>query len=470
MDQKFSEVKAFIEKNDIKYIDFKMTDIRGRWKHLTIPAHRFTENIMTDGVGFDGSNYGYASVKKSDMVFIPDLASAHLDPFLSEKTLSMIGDVMVIDKVNYPFAQYPRNVARRALAFMKETGIADEMIIGPEYEFHVFDRIENEVSPLQMKYAISAAENSFTQSNGFNNAPADGYHSALPNDPTFDLRNEICSNLADFGVDVKYHHHEVGGSGQLEIETSLGEMLKLADDTMAVKYIVRNTATSHGKTACFLPKPIYGEAGNGMHVHMILRKDGKPVFYDENGYCQLSQTAMYFIGGLLKHVKAICAFANPSTNSYRRLVPGFEAPVTIGYASANRSSVIRIPSYAKDSSVKRFELRSPDATCNPYYTYAAILMAGLDGVINRIDPADHNWGPFDINLFELSDEEKKKLDHLPTSLTQAIAELEKDHDFLTRGGVFSEELLKNWTNMLKKDVAALERIPNPAEISLYYNI
>ncbi|MBQ1506600.1 MAG: type I glutamate--ammonia ligase [Erysipelotrichales bacterium] len=469
------EVLRYIQVNEVQYVDFKMTDLRGRWKHVTIPAENLNADTMKYGIGFDGSNYGYAEVKKSDMVFIPDLSSAVLDPFAAEKTLVMIGDVMVIEEPeNKPFNQYPRNVAKAALEYMRSTGIADEMIIGPEYEFHVFDSVSRSVRPDKVSYELTSYESHWSAdepgSLGYHNNYTGGYHADIPSDSTYNLRNEICTNLKKFGVKVKYHHHEVGGSGQLEIEVSLGDMLKLADDTLAAKYVIRNTAVQNGVTATFMPKPVYGEAGNGMHVHMLLRKEGKPLFYEEGTYANLSKTAMYFIGGLLKHVRALCAFTNPSTNSYKRLLPGFEAPTTVGYALANRSSVIRIPSYAKSPDDKRFELRSPDATCNPYFAYSAILMAGLDGILNKIDPKDYNWGPFDFNLYELSEEEKKHLEHLPTALEEAVNALEEDREFLERGGVFPEELIRAWIEMLKKDAAYVGKIPHPAEIDLYYSL
>ncbi len=307
-------------------------------------------------------------------------------------------------------------------------------------------------------------------SNGYHVRAHEGYHADLPGDIHYDLRNEMCEELERWNVPVKYHHHEVGGSGQMEIETELIEVCKAADDTMATKYVLRNCAARSGKTATLMPKPIRGEAGNGMHVHMLLKKDGRPLFYDENGYAQLSRTAMYFIGGLLKHVRSLCALTNPSTNSYRRLVPGFEAPVTIGYASANRSAVVRIPAYVKSPDKKRFELRNPDATCNPYFAYAAILMAGLDGVRNKIDPADYNWGPFDFNLFALPEEEKAKLTHLPASLEEALDALEADHDYLTVGGVFPERLLNTWMKTVRKEARYVESYPSPAEFEMYYDL
>lgn len=477
MFQNIQQVQDFIQEKGIRFVDFKMIDLRGRWKHLSIPAERFQEEILEHGIGFDGSNYGYAMVENSDMVFIPDISTAVVDPFVKVLTLSMIGDVMVIDRLaNHPFDQYPRNVAKRAAEYMKETGVADEMIIGPEYEFHVFDGVSVSEKPNEIAYRIYDRESVWTsdapaeENNGFHTRAHGGYHADKPNDITFDLRNEMCLEMEKWGVNVKYHHHEVGGSGQLEIETELGEMTRLADATMAAKYVIRNTAAANGMTATFLPKPVCGEAGNGMHVHMLLKKDGKPVFYDPDHYGQLSETAMYFIGGLLAHVRSLCAITNPSTNSYKRLIPGFEAPVTIGYAMANRSAVVRIPAYVKSPDKKRFELRNPDAMCNPYYAYAAILMAGLDGVRNKIDPADHNWGPFDFNLFELSEEERGALGHLPATLDEALDALEADYEYLTAGGVFPEALIKNWIRTIRKDADEISRIPHPAEFARYYDL
>ena len=286
----------------------------------------------------------------------------------------------------------------------------------------------------------------------------------------FELRNEMCRTLENWGVKVKYHHHEVGSPAQEEIETEMGEMTEMADKTMIVKYVIKNMAEAWGKSATFMPKPVLDEAGNGMHVHIILLKDGKPLFYDENGYALLSDTALHFIGGLLKHAPSLCAITNPSTNSFKRLVPGFEAPVTIGYAMANRSAVVRIPAYAKSPSKKRFELRNPDATCNPYYAYSAILMAGLDGIKNKIDPSANGWGPYDFNLFDLSDEEKAKIDSLPRSLDDALDALEEDHDYLTAGGVFPERLLKIWIDKKRAELKRINRIPNAAEFEAYYSL
>ncbi len=476
MGKTLAEIRALIKEQDIRFVDFKLTDIMGRWRHLTIPAERLTESTMELGIGFDGSNYGYAPIENSDMVFVPVLDSAVVDNYTEVPTLSMIGDVRIIDlPENRPFDQYPRNVAIHALEYMKELGIADEMKIGPEYEFYIFDEVGYEIQGGTVSSRIAARQAPWVtemddNNNGFQVPHGKGYHTTLPQDIYNTLRSEMCLAMADWGIDVKYHHHEVGSCGQMEIEVELGDMLKLADDTMSAKYVIKNEAMEHGCTATFMPKPLAGEAGSGMHVHMHLFKDGKPVFYDPDKYAQLSDTAHWFMGGLLTHAAAICAITNPSTNSYKRLVPGFEAPVTIGYAMANRSAVIRIPAYAKTPETKRFELRNPDATCNPYYAYSAILMAGLDGIQKKIDPHEKGWGPYDFNLYDLSDEEKAKISGLPKNLSEAIDALEKDNEFLTKGGVFPERLLKQLIRAERRDLEHISQIPHPAEFAMYYDL
>lgn len=473
---KIEELRKMCAEQGIRMIDFKMTDLDGRWKHITIPVERFNEDIFTYGIGFDGSNYGYAPVEKSDMVFIPDPSTAVIDPFVEIPTLTMCGNVCVIGEENQSFDQYPRNVSLRAMEYMREQGVADEMLIGPEFEFHLFDNVSYVVSPQETSFTIDtsqAAWNSGKRSpdnNGFKVTKGGGYHVAAPQDIAYNLRSKMCILLENWGVDVKYHHHEVGGSGQMEIEVELGDMVDMADKTMIIKYVIHNAAVQEGKTATFMPKPIYQEAGNGMHVHMLLRKDGKPVFYDKEGYSGLSRTAHYFIGGLLKHVASLCAFTNPSTNSFKRLVPGFEAPVTVGYATSNRSAVIRIPAYAKSPDTKRFELRNPDATCNPYYAYAAILMAGIDGVLNKIDPSACGWGPYDFNLYDLSDDEKARIESLPRTLEEALDALEADHDYLTAGGVFPERLIEIWIDRKRREALELSQIPTPAEFGKYFDL
>lgn len=474
---KSKEIRKLCEEKQIRMIDFKMTDIDGRWRHITIPVERFDENTFVYGIGFDGSNYGYAPVEKSDMVFLPDPDTAYVDPFAEVPTLTMCGNVCVIGKEeNKPFDQYPKNVSLRAVEYMKESGIADTMVIGPEFEFYLFDTARFEVSPRQCGYQIDTRQAAWNMSldsrgnNGYEVPHQGGYHVAAPQDVGYDLRSRICMEMEDWGIKVKYHHHEVGGPGQMEIEVELADMPEMADNTMIIKYIIKNMAAREGKTATFLPKPIYQEAGSGMHVHMLLKKDGKPLFYDENGYSGLSKTAHYFIGGLLTHIASLCAFTNPSTNSFKRLVPGYEAPVTIGYATSNRSAVIRIPAYAKSPETKRFELRNPDATANPYYAYAAILMAGLDGIEKQIDPAAMGWGPYDFNLYTLSAEEQKKIKGLPKTLDEALDALEADHDYLTKGGVFPKRLIDVWVARKRAEAKKAGEIPTPAEFAMYYDL
>ena len=468
------EFMNLIQEQDIKMIDFKIVDINGQYRHVTIPASQFTEDTLKDGIGFDASNYGYAVVEKSDMVFIPDLDTAIMDPFCEIPTLSVTGNAMIIDyPENRPLDQYPRNIVQAAEQYMKDTGIADTMLILPEFEFHLFDNVNWSVHPSAIGMSVDADQ-------AYWNSNADGlgvivphqknYHIAKPFDVSYECRSEMCLEMEKAGIAVKYHHPEVGAAGQFEIEPMLGQMSKMADATMMIKYIIHNTALKYGKVATFMPKPVYKEAGNGMHVHMLLLKDGQPVFSDDNGYAHLSETAHYFMGGLLKHISSLCAITNPSTNSFKRLVPGFEAPVTVGYATSNRSAVIRIPAYAKTPELRRFEIRNPDATCNPYFAYAAILMAGLDGVKNKIDPHANGWGPYDFNLYSLSEEEKAKLSSLPTSLDGALDALEADHDYLTAGGVFPEHLIKNFITRKRAECREMAAIPHPAEFDKYFNL
>ena len=474
MNAKVKEIIDLIKEKDIKMVDFKMVDIHGQFRHVTIPAYSFSEETMVNGIGFDASNYGYAVVEKSDMVFIPDPDTAMIDPFCEIPTLTMSGDAMIIDTPkNRPLAQYPRNIVKAAEAYMKESGIADTMLILPEFEFYLFDQVGWRVGPDEVSVALDAKQsywNSDVEGKGVIVPKQKAYHIAKPYDTSYECRSEMCLLMEEAGIPVKYHHPEVAASGQFEIEPMLGEMSKMADATMVIKYIIKNTAAKYGKSATLMPKPIAGEAGSGMHVHMLLLKDGEPIFSDDNGYSHLSETAHYFIGGLLAHIGSLCALSNPSTNSFKRLIPGFEAPVTVGYATSNRSAVIRIPAYAKQPKERRFEIRNPDATCNPYFCYAALLMAGLDGVKNKIDPKANGWGPYDFNLYNLPEEEKKKLKGLPTSLDAALDALEADHDYLTAGGVFPEELIKNFIKTKREECREISKIPHPVEFEKYYNL
>ena len=474
MAKSVKDILALIKEQGIKMVDFKMVDINGQYRHVTIPAENFSEETMKYGIGFDASNYGYAVVEKSDMVFIPDPETAVIDPFCSIPTLSMTGNAMIIDTPeNRPLPQYPRNIIKAAVKAMQDAGVADTMHILPEFEFYLFDNVSWSVDPSCVAASVDAKQsywNSSLDGKGVIVPKQKNYHIAKPFDVSYECRSEMCMHMKDAGIEINYHHPEVAASGQFEIEPQLGEVVHMADATMMIKYIIHNTALKYDKTATFMPKPIHGEAGSGMHVHMLLFKDGKPVFAADSGYAGLSKEAHYFMGGLLKHIGSLCAITNPSTNSFKRLVPGFEAPVTVGYATSNRSAVIRIPAYAKSPDKRRFELRNPDATCNPYFCYAAILMAGLDGIKNKIDPHENGWGPYDFNLFHLPEEEKKKLQGLPTSLPEALDALEADNDYLTANGVFPKDLIESFIKTKRAECLELSKIPHPADFDKYYNL
>ncbi|KPU26831.1 glutamine synthetase [Caloranaerobacter sp. TR13] len=476
MFEDISQVISFCEKEGIKIVDFKVVDLAGRWHHLSIPVERFDEKILEDGIGFDGSSYGFLSVEKSDMIFKPDIRTAFVDPFCEVPTLSMIADIYQITDKSERFQSDPRYIAEKAEKYLKETGIADENIIGPEFEFYVFDHISfinksnHQEIYIDTEQAYWNNGNKDYQNLGYKVEFQKGYHVDLPKDVTNDLRSKITRQLEELGIPVKYHHHEVGGSGQVEIETQFGRLKEMADKTLILKYVVKNLAMQEGKTVTFMPKPLYGEAGSGMHVHMQLFKEGKPIFYDEKGYSGLSDIALYYIGGILRHASAILAFTNPSTNSYKRLVPGYEAPVSICFATANRSSVIRIPGYAKKPEKKRFEFRPSDATANPYLAFSALLLAGIDGIINKIDPVKEGYGPYDVNIFDLSEEQRKKIKSLPKSLDEAADALEKDHEFLLAGGVFTEELINDHIKRIREEAKKINIIPHPMEYRLYYDL
>jgi len=468
-----SEVKAYIQQNKIQMLDLMTIDINGRWRHVTLPTERLTENTLQYGIGFDASNYGYAPVEKSDMVFIPDIKTAYLDSFTDIPTLAMLGDVFVIDLPdNRRFDQDPRNIALRAEEALRSSGIADEFRIAPEYEFYVFDHVGYTVEPQHTAFRVDTSHavwNTGADPNlGYKVPHKGGYHVVPPADRFSDFRGRVCVILEEMGIAVKYHHHEGGGPGQCEIEVESGGLLEMSDKTMIIKHILKNTAFKDGKTVTFLPKPLYGEGGTGLHVHMQLFAEGQPLFFDESGYSQLSQTALYFMGGILKHISALCAFTNPSTNSYKRLIPGFEAPVTVGFATSNRSAVIRIPAYAKSPQEKRYELRSPDGTCNPYYAYSAILMAGIDGVRNKIDPVKEGYGPYDFNLYNLSVEQKKSIKSLPNTLDSALDALENDNAFLAE--VFPKSLVDLWIERKREEAAKINLFPHPIEYEMYYDI
>ncbi len=472
MFQDFSAAAAFVREHGIRMIDLKFSDLWGRWHHVTLSASEFTPSLMLSGVGFDGSSVGLRSVKSGDMALIPDLATGIRDPFWEAPTLSFICSVVdATTKTSY--FRDPRVIAARAEAYMRDSGIADASSWGPEFEFYVFDSVAFENGVNMASYRVDSVEADWHSSEGGHGhyVPLHGgYHAIPPKDQLFNLRTRITMVLESVGVPVKYHHHEVGGPGQCEIETPLMGLLAAADASQMIKYVAKMVARQVGQTVTFMPKPLYGEAGNGMHFHQHLFRDGINQFYDPAGYTLLSQTALYYIGGLLTHAPALLAFTNPSTNSYRRLVPGYEAPVNCFFSAGNRSAAIRVPKYATQPEKVRMEFRPPDATCNPYLAMAAMLMAGLDGVRRRIDPTAAGFGPIDENIFDWSPERRAAIKGLPTSLREALDALRADHDFLMAGEVFDKELITDWIKAKTAEYYQVRNRPHPYEVQLYFDL
>ena len=476
----FGDILAFIKECEIKMIDFKEVDLEGRWHHLSIPAERFVPELLEKGIGFDGSSYGFLSVEKSDMVFIPDISSAFLDPVSKIPALAMIGDIYKIDNGCERFESDPRYIAEKAEKFLKDADISDHCLFGPEFEFYILDNIEfrNEINHIAVHLnSVQAAWNTLdspydppANNKGYKVQGHKGYHADLPHDSSYDLRNVMVRTLEDTGIPVKYHHAENGGPGQVEIEVEFATLKEMADRTQKLKYIVKNTAIQNGRTATFMPKPFFGECGSGMHVHLQMFNRGEPIFYRKGGYSDLSPSALHAISGILEHSAALTAFCCPSTNSYRRLVPGYEAPVTICFGEANRSSVIRIPGYARRPEDKRFEFRPSDATSNPYLCYSAIVMAAADGIQKKSDPEKQSFGPYDKNMYHLTQEEKKVVKSLPKSLEEAADALERDHSFLLNGGVFTKSLIENQLKKIREDARELSIIPHPLEFQKYYDL
>jgi glutamine synthetase len=473
MFKQFQEAQDFVKKNHIQVIDLKFCDLWGRWHHLSVPASQFTPALMEEGIGFDGSAVGLKSVKAGDMVLTPDLDTAMVDPFWEVPALSFICTTLEAD-THAIFTNDPRNIAIRAEEYLALTGIADHSLWGPEFEFYIFDNVAFDSGVNHAGYRLDSAEadwNSATGGHGHYIPLHGGYHAIPPKDQLFNLRNEMALQLEAMGVPVKYHHHEVGGPGQSEIETPMMGLVAAGDATMLVKYVSKMTATRHGKTVTFMPKPLYGEAGSGMHFHQHLFKGTENIFYDPNGYGCMSQTALYYIGGLLKHGAALLAWTNPSTNSYRRLVPGFEAPVNAFFSLGNRSAAVRIPKYANQPHTARLEFRPPDATCNVYLALAAQLLAGLDGIQRQIDPSALGYGPIDANIFAWSEEQRAAIHKLPGNMREAMTALEDDHDFLLAGDVFSKELIEQWINTkMELEYYQVRNRPHPYELILYFDV
>jgi glutamine synthetase len=464
-------VLEFAQKNNAKFLDIRFTDLPGIWQHVSFPIHQLKESSFEDGYGIDGSSIrGWAAIHESDMLLVPDPKTCFMDPFRDVPTLCMFGDVIdPVTRQSYP--RDPRFVARKAENYLVQSGFADKAFFGAEAEFFIFDNIRFDQREQHGFYYIDAEEGRWNSAReehnlGYRPRVKEGYFPVPPTDHYMDLRAEMATQMAACGLDVECHHHEVASGGQTEIDIRFDTLLKSADNMLLFKYIVRNVANQYGKTATFMPKPIFGDNGSGMHTHQSLWKGDKPLFAGD-GYGGLSQMAMWYIGGLLKHAAAIVAFAAPTTNSYKRLVPGYEAPVNLAYSRRNRSAAIRLPMYSTSPKAKRLEFRPPDPSCNPYLAFAAMLMAGLDGVENKIDPGQ----PLDKDIYDMSPEELKGVPSLPGSLDESLRALAADHKFLLKGEVFTEETINLWINYkMKNEVDAVRMRPHPYEFQLYYDI
>ncbi len=466
------DVIEFARSAGLKVVDVKFVDLPGTWQHFTVPLSELEEDVFTSGLGFDGSSIrGFQAIHESDMLLIPDPNTAIVDPACAIPTLSLVCNV--VDPVKRePYSRDPRYVAQKAEAYLKSTGIATKSYFGPEAEFFIFDSVRFDQTQNSGYYFVdsdegiwnSGRENNGTRNLGNRTRNKEGYFPVAPADSLQDIRSEIVLRMIEAGIPVETHHHEVATAGQCEIDMRFDSLTNMADKLMLYKYIVRNVARAHGKTATFMPKPLFGDNGSGMHCHQSLWNDDGPLFYDENGYAQLSQTALWYIGGLLKHAPALLALLAPTTNSYRRLVPGFEAPVNLVYSQRNRSAAVRIPMYSVSPKAKRIEFRPPDPTCNPYLAFSAMLLAGLDGIQNKIDPGQ----PMDMDLYE--SEEGKHVKQVPGSLAETLKALEEDHDFLLKGDVFTTDLLETYIAMKRaKDVDPVRLRPHPYEFFLYYD-
>ena len=470
------DVIKYIKDEGIEFLDVRFTDVPGQEQHFSIPASEFTEDVAEEGLAFDGSSIvGFTSIDESDMNLLPDVTTAMVDPFRKAKTLNM--KFFVHDPfTREPFSRDPRNVARKAEEYLAATGIADTCFFGAEAEFYLFDSISYSTDVNAAFYEIGSDRGWWSRGDatnldgspnlGYKTRLKGGYFPTAPYDAVVDLRDDMTLNLINSGFQIERFHHEVGTGGQQEINYRFNTMLHAADDLQTFKYIIKNTAVQHGKTVTFMPKPIAGDNGSGMHAHQSLWKDGTPLFHDESGYAGLSDMARYYIGGILHHAGAVMAFTNPTLNSYHRLVPGYEAPINLVYSQRNRSAAVRIPITCSNPKAKRIEFRAPDPSGNPYLGFAAMMLAGLDGIKNRIEP----HAPVDKDLYELPPEEAASIPQAPTSLEASLAALEEDHDFLTDGDVFTEDLIETYIK-LKHDneIDPVRLRPTPQEFEMYYD-
>ncbi len=471
------DVLAFAREKGANIADFKFVDLLGTWQHKSVPIAELTDTVFLEGTGFDGSSIrGFQTIHESDMLIVPDPNTAFVDPFMSESTLSLTCSVFEpgLSKKAYP--KDPRGIAQKAEEYVKSTGIADASYWGPELEFFVFDTVRYHNDKHQASYHTYSEEDATAASSqegslGHKIRNKEGYFPVAPHDTMQDLRTEMVLILQSIGTDIETQHHEVAAA-QAEIDMRFDSLTRMADKVMSYKYVIKNVAKRHGKTATFMPKPVFGDNGTGMHVHQSLWKNGKPLFYDEKGYAEMSEMGMYYIGGLLKHAPALTAIVAPTTNSYKRLVPGYEAPVNIAFAKRNRSAVARIPMYQhgpQNAKSKRVEFRLPDPSCNPYLAFSAMLMAGMDGIKRKIDPVTEGFGPWDTNIYKLGPEDRKRVKSVPGSLDEALDHLENDHAFLLEGGVFTKEIVETWVEIKGEEAASVRLRPTPFEFHLYYD-
>lgn len=467
-------VLSTIDAEKVEYVDFRIVDLLGRQHHVTVPAYAVDEGTFRNGVAFDGSSLiGYKSIEESDMVAMPDPATAFIDPFVEAKTMNIICNIVNPD--NTVYTRDPRGIALKAEAYLQQSGLATAAYFGPESEFFLFDNVRYASGPSGSFFHIDSEEAFWNtgkegQNLGYKVRNKGGYFPVQPTDSQMDIRNEMCTLMTKCGLYVERHHHEVATAGQGEINFRFDTLTRTADNLLLFKYIVRNVAAKHGKTATFMPKPIVGDNGSGMHVHQSLFNGDTPLFFEQGGYANLSETALHYIGGILHHAPALIALTNPSTNSFKRLVPGYEAPVNLVFSKGNRSAAVRIPIAAVTPKASRIEFRTPDSTANPYLAFAAMLMAGLDGIKRKLDPRELGFGPLDKNIYDLSDAEKHEIKSAPASLAEALVALEQDHDFLLAGDVFTKEVIEGWIAQKRGEIEQVERTVNPKEYELYYDL